>query len=121
MHAGEYIGAFAATRSDARLPGPPSGRPVRPTMIGGAMADVLSPDSSGGTAPGDPGYLRHVCHQLRQPLVVAVGYISIIEDGAFGDLPAEASSVIRIVAERLDAMNAIIDDLAAADAPSREA
>jgi signal transduction histidine kinase len=87
-------------------------------MIGDAMDDILSPDGAAGTAPGDPGYLSHVCHQLRQPLVVAVGYISMLEDGAFGDLPAEASPVIRIVAERLDAMNALIDDLAAADAAS---
>lgn len=84
------------------------------------MADLLPSDVAGGTRPGDPGYLQHVCHQLRQPLVVAVGYISMLEDGAFGDLPAEAGPIIRTVAERLDAMNAIIDDLAAAGAPSPE-
>ncbi|HWF58569.1 MAG TPA: histidine kinase dimerization/phospho-acceptor domain-containing protein [Candidatus Dormibacteraeota bacterium] len=82
------------------------------------MADVLSADGMGDPAPGEPGYLRHVCHQLRQPLVVAVGYISMLEDGAFGELPAEAGPVMRIVAERLDAMNALIDELAAADVPT---
>jgi light-regulated signal transduction histidine kinase (bacteriophytochrome) len=89
-------------------------------MIGHTMADVFSSDGAGGAAPGDPGYLQHVCHQLRQPLVVAVGYTSMLEEGAFGELPAEASSVIRIVAERLDAMNAIIDELAAGAVPSPE-
>ncbi len=69
---------------------------------------------------GDPGYLRHACHELRQPLVVAVGYISMLEDGAFGELPAEATSVIRTVAERLDAMNAIIDVMANGAPPSPE-
>jgi signal transduction histidine kinase len=54
-------------------------------------------------------YLRHMCHELRQPLVVAVGYISMLEEGSMGELPPEALPVLRIVAERLDAMNAIID------------
>jgi len=61
-----------------------------------------------------------MCHELRQPLVVAVGYVSMLEEGAFGQLPAEASTVLRTVAERLDAVNALIDSLAAGGAPSPE-
>lgn len=65
-------------------------------------------------AAADSEYLRHVCHELRQPLVVAVGYVSMLEDGSFGDLPAEAAAVLQTIAGRLDAMNAIIDGLAQA-------
>jgi len=53
-----------------------------------------------------------MCHELRQPLVVAVGYVSMLEDGSFGELPDEVSNVLRTIAERLDAMNAIIDGMA---------
>ena len=75
------------------------------------MGDAPQPTDHGMT-PGEPGYLRHLTHELRQPLVVAVGYVSMLEDGSFGDLPAEATAVLRTVAERLDAMNAIIDEMA---------
>jgi signal transduction histidine kinase len=63
-------------------------------------------------AQPDPDSIASLCHELRQPLVVAVGYVSMLEDGSFGDLPAEARGVLGTVAERLDAMNAIIDRLA---------
>jgi signal transduction histidine kinase len=84
----------------------------------GAMAEAV-PGRDGGTAAAESEYLRHVCHELRQPLVVAVGYISMLEDGSFGDLPVEATAVLRTVAGRLDAMNAIIDGMAQA-AESKE-
>lgn len=74
----------------------------------------------GGTGPEERDYLRHVCHELRQPLVVAVGYVSMLEDGAFGELPTEAGGVLRTVAERLDAMNTIIDGIAGGGRPSAE-
>jgi signal transduction histidine kinase len=65
-------------------------------------------------ADAGPEYLRHVCHELRQPLVVAVGYVSMLEEGSFGEIPAEVAAVLRTVAGRLDAMNAIIDGMAQA-------
>ena len=76
-----------------------------------AMADA-APGEGGGTAAAQSEYLRHLCHELRQPLVVAVGYVSMLEDGSFGELPTEAAAVLRTVAGRLDAMNAIIDGMA---------
>lgn len=91
----------------------PAMRGRRPTMIGHAMADA--PDDAGAApGPGAPGYLRHVCHELRQPLVVAAGYVAMLDDGSFGELAAEVHAILRTVAERLDAANAIIDDLASA-------
>jgi signal transduction histidine kinase len=81
-------------------------------MIGHAMADA--PDDAGAApGPGAPEYLRHVCHELRQPLVVAAGYVSMLDEGSFGELAPEVHDILRTVTERLDAANAIIDDLAA--------
>jgi light-regulated signal transduction histidine kinase (bacteriophytochrome) len=88
-------------------------------MIRAAMADAPQTRDD-GIAPGEPGYLRHVSHELRQPLVVAVGYVSMLEDGSFGELPTEAAAVLRTVAERLDAMNAIIDGMAGGAPPAAE-
>jgi light-regulated signal transduction histidine kinase (bacteriophytochrome) len=84
---------------------------MRPIIIRSSMADAPQ-TSDGGIGPGEPGYLRWVSHELRQPLVVAVGYVSMLEDGSFGELPTEASAVLRTVAERLEAMSAIIDGMA---------
>lgn len=70
------------------------------------------PFQGGGDAQGESAHLRHLAHELRQPLVVAVGYVSMLEDGSFGELSAEVSAVLRTVAERLDAMNGIIDGFA---------
>jgi signal transduction histidine kinase len=53
-----------------------------------------------------------LCHDLRQPLVVAVGYVSMLEDGSFGELSDEVRSVLATVAGRLDTMNALIDRIA---------
>jgi signal transduction histidine kinase len=63
----------------------------------------------------DPDPIGLLCHELRQPLVVAVGYVSMLDEGTFGDLPAEARTVLGTVAERLDAMNAIINRIAERD------
>ncbi|MBJ7595170.1 MAG: hypothetical protein JF886_09970 [Candidatus Dormibacteraeota bacterium] len=76
------------------------------------------PFQDGGDAPGGSAHLRHLAHELRQPLVVAVGYVSMLEDGSFGELPAEVRTVLRTVAERLDAMNGIIDDFAEGGEPA---
>ena len=82
-----------------------------PPMAEGTEADP-------GKDPSDPGFLRHLCHELRQPLVVAVGYVSMLEDGSFGALPDEAAPILRTIAERLDAMNLIIDRVATGGARS---
>jgi signal transduction histidine kinase len=107
------MGAFAATGSAGRVhPWRHWERRLRRIMIHDAMADVPQSGGSGGAVPGDLRYLRYLCHELRQPLVVAVGYVSMLQEGAFGELPAEASTILRTVAERLDAVNAIIDGIA---------
>ncbi len=64
---------------------------------------------------GDPDSIGLLCHELRQPLVVAVGYVSMLDEGTFGELPAEAKAILGTVAERLDAMNEIINRIAERD------
>ena len=63
-------------------------------------------------ASADHETVASLCHELRQPLVVALGYVSMLEDGSFGELSEEARSVLAIVAGRLDTLNAIIDRIA---------
>lgn len=74
------------------------------------MADV--PGLGGAQPDADPEFIRQLCHELRQPLVVAVGYVSMLEEGSFGELPADVVPILRTVAGRLDAINAIIDRIA---------
>lgn len=66
----------------------------------------------GGRSEADAEFIRQLCHELRQPLVVAVGYISMLEEGSFGELPADVVPILRTVSGRLDALNAIIDRIA---------
>lgn len=73
-----------------QMPGPPDTNP----------ADAVDADLA---------TFRVLCHDLRQPLVVAVGYISMLDEGTFGELSAEVHDVLHTIAGRLDAMNAIID------------
>lgn len=52
---------------------------------------------------------RVLCHELRQPLGVAMGYVSMLEDGSFGDLPEEARRILITVVSRLEALNELIE------------
>jgi signal transduction histidine kinase len=77
----------------------------------------MNEGSDDSQAAPTPDMVEHdsiasLCHDLRQPLVVAVGYVSMLEDGSFGELPDEARSVLATVAGRLESMNAIIDRIA---------
>lgn len=76
------------------------------------MEDTSGQEPVAAPALRDPDTIAVLCHDLRQPLVVAVGYVSMLDDGTFGELPAEAKAVLGTVAERLDAMNAIITQFA---------
>ncbi|MBJ7608419.1 MAG: hypothetical protein JF887_03170 [Candidatus Dormibacteraeota bacterium] len=71
----------------------------------------LSDQPTDSPLPSDREMIGRLCHELRQPLVVALGYVSMLDDGAFGELPVEARAILTTVSERLDAMNAIMDRL----------
>lgn len=50
-----------------------------------------------------------VSHDLRQPLMVVQGYLSLIEDGALGPVPAEIVEIIPTLLAKVDEANAIIE------------
>ncbi len=79
------------------------------------MGEISSQEPAATPAVRDPDSLGLLCHELRQPLVVAVGYVSMLDDGTFGALPPEAKAVLGTVADRLDAMNEIINRIADRD------
>ena len=79
------------------------------------MDEISRQDPSAAPAVRDLDSIGLLCHELRQPLVVAVGYVSMLDEGTFGELPAEAKAVLGTVAERLDAMNEIISRIADLD------
>jgi signal transduction histidine kinase len=79
------------------------------------MDEISRQDPSAAPAVRDLDAIGLLCHELRQPLVVAVGYVSMLDEGTFGELPAEAKAVLGTVAERLDAMNEIINRIADRD------
>lgn len=76
------------------------------------MEETSGQEPAAVPALADPDSIGLLCHELRQPLVVAVGYVSMLDDGMFGDLPSEAKAVLGTVADRLDAINEIINRIA---------
>lgn len=64
--------------------------------------------------------LPQLAHDLRQPLVVAAGYVSMLESATFGELSAEAAHALQIVSGRLEALCALIDTLDADGEPGQE-
>jgi signal transduction histidine kinase len=58
------------------------------------------------------GFIRLTTHELRRPLSVFRGYLSMIESGDLGDVPAQVHQVILKIAMAANEMNKLIDDLA---------
>jgi signal transduction histidine kinase len=58
------------------------------------------------------GFIRLTTHELRRPLSVFRGYLSMIESGDLGDVPAQVHQVILKIAIAANEMNKLIDDLA---------
>ena len=80
------------------------------------MADVSPMPSVDDVASEGAASFRVLCHELRQPLGVAMGYVSMLEDGAFGELPDEAQVILATVVARLEALNEIIERRLTGDA-----
>jgi signal transduction histidine kinase len=55
--------------------------------------------------------LNLVSHELRSPLTVAVGYVSMLEEEALGPLSPEARSVLPIVMAKLNAMETLVGEM----------
>ena len=85
------------------------------------MADISPMPRVDDVAGEGAASFRVLCHELRQPLGVAMGYVSMLEDGAFGDLPDEARTVLTTVVTRLEALNDLIErGLSRDEAPPHE-
>jgi signal transduction histidine kinase len=59
------------------------------------------------------GFMRLTTHELRRPLSIFRGYVSMIEAGELGQVPAEVHKAILKIAMSANEMAKLIDDLAA--------
>jgi signal transduction histidine kinase len=55
--------------------------------------------------------LRLASHELRSPLTVLHGYLSLIRGGFFGDLPTPLDEVMKILERRTGEMNGLVNDM----------
>jgi signal transduction histidine kinase len=55
--------------------------------------------------------LRLASHELRSPLTVLHGYLSLVRGGFFGEIPAALDAVVQILERRTDEMNALVNDM----------
>ncbi len=56
-------------------------------------------------------FLNMAAHELRTPLAVLVGYMSMLADGTFGELTADWQRVLQILSQKGDELNRIVDSL----------
>jgi signal transduction histidine kinase len=56
-------------------------------------------------------FLNMAAHELRTPLAVIVGYLSMLHDGTFGDVTDDWSRVLQILINKGHELNQIVDGL----------
>jgi len=82
--------------------------------LGNAMRYTLARDHTERIAAlerAKSDFLNLASHELRGPLTVVRGYMSMLADGSLGELSARTGDVLPTVMERLDAMNRIVDQI----------
>jgi signal transduction histidine kinase len=57
--------------------------------------------------------IRLAVHEMRRPLAVARGHLSMVADGTFGALPAQADPSLQAMAAAVQEMSALLDGLVA--------
>jgi signal transduction histidine kinase len=55
--------------------------------------------------------LRLASHELRSPLTVLHGYLSLVQGGFFGEIPEPLAGVLGILHRRTEEMNALVNDM----------
>jgi signal transduction histidine kinase len=55
--------------------------------------------------------LRLASHELRTPLTVLNGYLSLIQEGFFGEVPQPLSGIMTILNRRTADMNSLVNDM----------
>ena len=56
-------------------------------------------------------FLRLASHELRGPIAVARGYVSMMAEGSLGAIPEPVSRILPVVAGKLEESNALIDEM----------
>jgi signal transduction histidine kinase len=56
-------------------------------------------------------FLNMAAHELRTPLAVVVGYLSMLADGTFGPSTPDVARVLEILNQKGEELNRIVDDL----------
>ena len=56
-------------------------------------------------------FLRLASHELRTPLTIVRGYLSMFQEGVFGELPDKALEVLPTITARVAQMNLMIDQM----------
>jgi signal transduction histidine kinase len=54
-------------------------------------------------------FLQLASHELRGPITLVSGYLSMLEEGSLGDLPGPAAKVVPLMATRLRHMSQLVD------------
>src|SRR5215470_167675 len=64
-----------------------------------------------GSSRAKSEFLNMAAHELRTPLAVVVGYLSMLSDGTFGELNPDCDRVLQILRQKGDELNRLVDDL----------
>ncbi len=56
-------------------------------------------------------FLQLASHELRTPITLVLGYLSMLEEGALGEMPAGAARVLPVMTLRMAQMNRLVDRL----------
>jgi signal transduction histidine kinase len=82
--------------------------------LGNAMRYTLARDHAERVAAlerAKSDFLNLASHELRGPLTVVRGYMSMLADGTLGELTGRVPDVLAVVQDRLEAMNRIVDQI----------
>jgi signal transduction histidine kinase len=56
-------------------------------------------------------FMRMASHELRGPVAILRGYLSMLEDGTLGKLPEPAAAVIPVLTAKVNGMSRLVDDM----------
>jgi len=56
-------------------------------------------------------FLQLASHELRTPITLVTGYLSMLEDQTLGELPAAAANIVPLLSSRMTQMNDLVDRL----------
>jgi signal transduction histidine kinase len=82
--------------------------------LGNAMRYTMAREHAeriGALERAKSDFLNLASHELRGPLTVVRGYLSMLADGSLGEVGERARGVVPVVLERLEAMNRIVDQI----------